>query len=480
MQADDSSNKPDQLEAPPADHSGSEPDQTETLPADTLTADYSGSEPTQIETQLVIIEAPEPPRRYRRISRYHIRFNPARRLRQGAWVLGIGGLIVLAVLALTTPSWGSIATRDGIGLLIIGACAGCLILLQRLLEQHWARRRWPIIAATLLVFGMLGIALAPVIHTAQAHLLEHQGNYQRAIDEYSAGGEHQPNGDDIARCYLEWGQQDLNNQNYAQAIQHLGTAAQDYQATPSARQAREPMGKALLLWGRELVHEQNYAQAIQQFARLRKDYADTAAAQQAQEAQDEPAAYYAWGQMLQASQNFQAALQTFQAIGKLFPNSSYVTLAFNASASDLYDWGQALIRQGKYKDALTTYQQLIKQYSNTLEAQQAQQDLAAPQAATGRLIFVSGPPDANVIIRLSSSWSTSPNGYLQGGYVYETHTDANGQFVFSAVPPGMYLIDWQEGNGFTTLLHPATYNPVYIADIEPLHSADLGDILVEG
>src|SRR5579884_3092485 len=158
MQADDSSSKPDQLEIPPADH--------------------SDSEPTQIETQLAIIEAPEPPRRYRRISRYHIRFNPARLLRQGAWVLSIGGLIVLVVLALTAPSWGSIATRDGISLLIIGACAGCLILLQRLLEQHWARRRWPIIAAALLIFGLLGVVLAPALHTAQAHVLEHQGNYQ--------------------------------------------------------------------------------------------------------------------------------------------------------------------------------------------------------------------------------------------------------------------------------------------------------------
>lgn len=478
MPEDSSIGEPDQRETQLEGERTDEPGQAETQAE---VAIKNLDEPGQLDLQLRIIEetelsSPSLPRQIR----YTIRLDAMRLLRWAPWALGGAGVVVLVILAITTPSWGAVATRDGIGLLLVGACAGGLILLYRSLQQRWVRRRWPVIAAALLIVGLLGVVLAPAIHTAQAHLLEHQRSYQRAIDEYSASGEHSPDGEDIARCYLEWGQQDLNGHDYAMAVQHLGLATQTYSATQSARQAREPMGNALLLWGRELAQEQHYAQAIQQFERLRQDFADTAAVLLAQENQDEPAAYYAWGQMLQADQDFQVALQTFQAIGKLFPNSSYVSSAASAAASDLYFWGQALIQQGKYKDAIATYQQLIKQYGSSSEAQQAQQDLLAPQKVTGRLIFSSGPPDAKVIIRLSSSWTTGPNGYLQGGSVYEAHTDANGNFTFSAVLPGMYLIDWQEGTGFTTLLHSGTYNPVYIADVEPLHSADLGDIQVEG
>ena len=97
---------------------------------------------------------------------------------------------------------------------------------------------------------------------------------------------------------------------------------------------------------------------------------------------------------------------------------------------------------------------------------------------TGRLIFASGPADAKVIIRLSSSWSTNANGYVQGGLVYEVHTDASGNFIFPTVSPGRYLVDWQEGSGFTTVLHQGTYNPIYIADVEPLRGTQLGDVQV--
>jgi tetratricopeptide (TPR) repeat protein len=433
-----------------------------------------------LETQLAIIEAPESPPRVRRF-RIHLRGSlDAALLTWGPWALSIGGLIALIMLAVTTPSWGNIATRAGITLLVISLGAASLIQFLRIRQQHQAHRRWLVVTASLLVIGILSVALAPTIHSIQARALESQGNYQQAIEEYTASGEHSPNGQDIARCYLEWGQRDLKSQHYAMAVQHLGAAAEDYSATLAAKQAREPMGQALLQWGLELAAQERYAQAIQQFERLRKHYTGTAAARQAQIDQDESAAYYFWGQTLQASQQFQQALASFQAIGKFFPNSPYTTPAYNAAASDLYAWARALVQQAKYTDAIATYQQLIKQYTNAPEAKQAQQDLAAPQPVTGRLIFASGSPDANVIIRLSSNWTTGPNGYLQGGYVYEARTDAQGNFSFPGVALGKYLVDWQQGTTFTTLLHPATYNPVYIADVEPLHGTDLGDVQVAG
>lgn len=238
------------------------------------------------------------------------------------------------------------------------------------------------------------------------------------------------------------------------------------------------MGQALLFYGQELFHAQFYGQAVQQFDLLRTRYSDTVAAQQAEDEQDEPAAYLAWGQMQQSNQQFQEALTTFQRLGQLFPDSPYATQAYNAAASDLYAWGKALVQQTKYDQAIKIDQQLVAQYPNAPEAKQAQQDLNAPQQVSGRLIFTDGTPDANVIIRLSSSWTTNSNGYVQGGYVFEAHTDSKGNFTFTAVNLGTYLVDWQQGAGFTTLLHQGTYDPVYTAAVQPLRATALGDIQI--
>jgi tetratricopeptide (TPR) repeat protein len=429
---------------------------------------------------LFVREEPEPPPRWQppRLPRFH--GSDLWLLRYGPWILGSAGVVALVLAALTaTESWGTIATRAGITLVVAGICCGLLIWLFHRIHQRWTRRRWFILAASLIALGMLGTALAPALHAAQARALENQGNYQRAIDEYALSGEHSPDGQDIGRSYLEWGRVNLLDQDAQMAVQHLEAAAETYSATTAARQARAPLGQALLAWGQQLMVEQQYGAAIQQFAHLRTRYADTQAAQQAQLGQNEPEAYYEWGQQLQANQQFQDALAKFQTLSKLFPNSTYAAQAYNAAASDLYAWGQALVKQASYAKAIAVYQQAINHYPDAPAAKQAQQALNAPQKVTGRLIFASGPPDAKVIIRLSSSWSTNANGYVQGGYVYEAKTDANGNFTFTDVALGRYLVDWQQGAAFTTLLHQGTNNPVYIADVEPLRATDMGDIQVE-
>ena len=427
-------------------------------------------------SEISVSEALETPPRPRR--RVPGRVAATALFRWGAWALASIGAVLLIALALTTQSWGAIALRDGITLLGIGAGAAALVLLYRARQPRQLRWRWSIITVSLLLVGVLGIALSPAIHTLQGHRLESQANYQRAIEEYAASGEHAPNGQDIARSYLEWGRQNLEQQDYPDAVLHLAEVAQLYTATPSAKQAREPMGQALLFYGQELFHAQLYGKAIQQFDLLRTRYSDTAAAQQAIDEQDEPAAYFAWGQMLLSNQQFQEALTTFQRLGSIFPDSSYATQAYNAAAADLYAWGKVLVQQAKYDQAIRIDQQLIAQYPNAPEANQAQQDLNAPQQVTGRLIFTDGTPDANVVIRLSSDWTTGANGYAQGGYVFEAHTDSQGAFTFTAVDLGTYLVDWQQGSSFTTLLHPGTYDPAYTATVQPLRATDLGDIQV--
>jgi tetratricopeptide (TPR) repeat protein len=426
------------------------------------------------EPQLTLIEdTPKPPRRPLRL-----RFRPpvatATVLRWAPWLLGIAGGILLLALAVTARSWGASSTRIGFTALGISIGAALLIALVRLRERRWVRRRWLALSGAILVISLLGIFLAPLIHTAQAHLLERQGNYQRAIEEYQAGGEQGSAAQDIGRTYLEWGQDNLAHKDYQQAVQHLTALAKDYDATTAAQQVKEPLGQALLGWGEDLLVQQQYEQAIQQFQTLRGQYSDTQAAFQLQQSQDEPAAYLLWGQDLQAKGQFQDALAKFETLQKVFPASRYAPQAYSAAASDLYAWGQALIQQQRFDDAVARYQQLIVQYGDTSEADQAQKALSAPQNVSGRLLLASGAPDAKVIVRLSSSWTTGPNGYLQGGLVFEVKTDANGVFTFTSVPTGTYLVDWQQGSTFTTLLQQGTYNPVYVANVQPLRPTDLG------
>lgn len=427
-----------------------------------------------IEPELTLIEdTPPPPPRPPRL-----RFRPPvpidTVLKWAPWLLGIAGGILLLALAFTARSWGDSSTRIGFTLLGISIGAALLIALVRRREQRWVRRRWLSLSAALLVLSLLGIFLAPVLHIAQAHLLERQGNYQRAIEEYQAGGEQGTAAQDIGRSYLEWGQANLARQDYQQAVQHLTALAQDYAATTAAQQVREPLGRALLGWGEDLLVQQQYGQAIQQFQTLRSQYSDTQAAAQLQQSQDEPAAYLLWGQALQAKEQFDLALTKLESLQKLFPTSRYAPQAYAAAASDLYAWGQALIQQQRFDEAVARYQQLLAQYGDTPEASQAQQALAAPQKVFGRLLLASGAPDAKVIIRLSSSWTTGPNGYLQGGLVFETKTDASGAFTFTNIPTGTYLVDWQQGSTFTTVLNQGTYNPLYVAAVKPLRPTDLG------
>ncbi|HEY7124389.1 MAG TPA: tetratricopeptide repeat protein [Ktedonobacterales bacterium] len=426
------------------------------------------------EPQLTLIEdTPKPPLRLPRL-RFHPPIPIHTVLKWAPWLLGVVGGVLLLTLAVTAQSWGDSSTRIGFTALGITLGAALLIARIRLREQRWVRRRWLSLSTALLVVSLLGIFLAPTIHTAQAHLLERQGNYQRAIEEYKAGGEQGADAEDIGRSYLEWGQANLARQDYQQAVLHLSALADNYDATSAAQQVREPLGKALLGWGEDLLVRQQYKQAIQQFDTLRGQYSDTQAASQLQQNQDEPSAYLLWGQNLQVHQQFQDALTQLEAVQHLFPTSRYAPQAYLAAASDLYDWGQALIQQQSFNDAVARYQQLIAQYGTAPEAAQAQQALSAPQNVTGRLVLASGASDAEVLVRLSSSWTTGPNGYLQGGVVYEATTDANGAFTFTNVSIGTYLVDWQQGDTFTTLLHQGTYNPAYVANVQPLRPSDLG------
>jgi outer membrane protein assembly factor BamD (BamD/ComL family) len=427
-------------------------------------------------SEIAVLEGQEPAQRPRRTVTSRITVGVL--LRWAPWALGVVGAGVFIGLLITIPSWGSLATWGGVTLLCIGAGAAALVWLARAQQHRWVSRRWFVITASVLLVGILGVALAPVIHLLQGHMLEGQKQYQRALAEYAAGGEHAPDGQDSARTYLEWGQQNVQQQDYGAAVQHLGAAAERYTATPAARQAREPMGKALLLYGQELAREEQFASAIQQFERLRTHYSDTAAARQAESEQDEPAVYFNLGKQLQASQHFQDALAAFQRIGQLFPESFYASQAYTAASSDLYAWSQALIQQKKYDQAIQVDQRNVAQYPQAPAAQQAQQDLSAPQQVSGRLIFTDGTADAKVVIRLSSSWTTASGGYVQGGTVYETQTDSNGNFVFKNIALGTYLIDWQQGTGFTTLLHQGTYNPVYLAIVQPLRGTNVGDVQI--
>src|ERR1051326_3284649 len=115
-----------------------------------------------LESPLSILEAPEPSPRRIRIPRPRLpqHIPEAALLKWGPWVIGIGCAIALIILTLTAiPSWGSIAARDGITLLLAGIGAGVLIWLFYRLHHRWAQRSWLALTASLLLVGIVGIAL---------------------------------------------------------------------------------------------------------------------------------------------------------------------------------------------------------------------------------------------------------------------------------------------------------------------------------
>ena len=163
-------------------------------------------------------------------------------------------LVLVALFFFTGSDWAAGAQTSGIVALVLGALLllafGVRAALGLLLQTNVHRRSQVISSLILIVLlfvsGLIGLTQQLDIHNVQGHAFEGQKNWQSAINEYKLGGQGQPFSEDIARTYNEWGEQQLNQQQYSQALAQFATVIGNYDQTAdqvSQRSEERRVGK---------------------------------------------------------------------------------------------------------------------------------------------------------------------------------------------------------------------------------------------
>jgi tetratricopeptide (TPR) repeat protein len=149
-------------------------------------------------------------------------------------------------------------------------------------------------------------------------------------------------------------------------------------------------------------------------------------------------------------------------------------IATSLFPSALLAAGQENLIHDSYKEAVLALDQLVASYPTTAEASQAVAMLAAPQVVTGTLVTHSGLPVSGRV-RLSSNYKAEPGGmYETSAPFFFTTADSSGDFTFAAVPVGgPYVFEVLSGGNWTTLINPATNQPVNPVTVTPLVPVDL-------
>jgi tetratricopeptide (TPR) repeat protein len=137
---------------------------------------------------------------------------------------------------------------------------------------------------------------------------------------------------------------------------------------------------------------------------------------------------------------------------------------------------QALDRNDE-TTALRDLDRVIARFPGTQQAAAAQALLAAPQPVQGQLVRHDGTPVAGALVRLGSHYRPVYGGYETQPPYYVSRTDAHGDFSFAAVPLGDYVVEVQQGDGWTTILTPDG-QPAYRVAIQALTPVDLAFVVV--
>jgi tetratricopeptide (TPR) repeat protein len=132
--------------------------------------------------------------------------------------------------------------------------------------------------------------------------------------------------------------------------------------------------------------------------------------------------------------------------------------------------GQQDLAHDSYQEAVQTLQQLVNSFPSTPEAVEAGAMLHASQVVSGTLVMHSGAP-ISARVRLSSNYRTEPGGmYQTSAPFYYTTADNAGDFTFSSVALGKYVLEVLSNGNWTTLINPSTNlpaNPVSVTALVP-------------
>jgi tetratricopeptide (TPR) repeat protein len=127
--------------------------------------------------------------------------------------------------------------------------------------------------------------------------------------------------------------------------------------------------------------------------------------------------------------------------------------------------------------ALRHLNRIRARFPGTPQARAAQEMLAAPQPVQGTLVRHDGGPVTGAQVRLGSHYRAVYGGYETQAPYYVSRTNDHGDFSFGSVPLGEYVVEVQQGDGWTTILTPEG-QPAYRVAVEALTPVDLAFVVV--
>ena len=396
------------------------------------------------------------------------------------------GALLLLALVFLNPDWATGATVAGLVAIVFALllliAAGVRVALGLLAHTN-PHRRSQIISAALLIALLflcagLGLSQQTVLHSVQARFLEGQHSWQAAISEYQAAGEMTPASDNLARTYVEWGENLSRQQQYGDAVSRFTTVLHQYsRATGQLGRARSDLVAAYLAWAGTASRHQDYAGATAHYdALLASGYCDSACQPLAQPG--DATAYDQLAEQQLAAQQYAPAVAAFKALTTRFTGSPEAGQVHADYAKALWGLGQQQLRT-TCANAVATYQQLATQFADTGQGKQAATSLQQPVQVKGRFTqAVPGVPN-------------NPTAFLVQGLFVGIHQfqfppllrtapttqiNADGTFSFASVAPGTYELVWSS-DGTLHFYYAFSGNQVlYTAHIGPLCTYDFGNV----
>ena len=104
--------------------------------------------------------------------------------------------------------------------------------------------------------------------------------------------------------------------------------------------------------------------------------------------------------------------------------------------------------------ALRDLDRVLVRFPASTQAAAVQALLAAPQPVQGTLVRHDGGAVGGALVRLGSHYRPVYGGYETQAPYYVAQTDGHGDFSFAAVPLGDYVLEVEQGDGWTTILTP--------------------------
>ena len=395
-------------------------------------------------------------------------------------------VISIIVLLFTGSDWAAGVMHAAIAAGIVGLLVLLAAGVRALAGIRQLNRfiRLGVAVLLCLLLSVTGIALQSTVHALQGSSLEGQKQWQPAITEFQLAGEDPLTTGNIARTYVEWGEQLRAQQQYQAALANFQMVLDSYSsATSEVTRAQSDKVAVLLAWGNQAMQQQDYNAATTRFdTLLNLSYCETKCQTQAKKL--DGTAYYKLAESQLANKQYNDATSNFHAVLTRFPDSS--------EAKQLHpDLAQSILGQGKQQlasncsSAIPTYQQLSKQFADTPAGQEATNALQAPQPVTGHFTgAVPHDPALTLVVFLAQNLNgqMSNDQILQAvqGVPTETIHD-DGTFTFKSVSQGTYDLAWGSSRNTGSLYYRFMYNssnnmPIYVATVGPLCPFDFRTI----